>query len=86
MTRIRKSLTATAAGVALLVSLAAPGFADTGAPVRGILKTPSSGQRGGHRLEPETPLSSKKRVKKTDRKSTRLNSSHSSVSRMPSSA
>ena len=34
-------------------------------PVRGILKTPTSGKRGGHRLEPETPLSSKKRVKKT---------------------
>jgi hypothetical protein len=31
MTRIQKSLTATAAGIALLVSLAAPGFADTGA-------------------------------------------------------
>ena len=34
-------------------------------PVRGILKTPTSAKRGSSRLEPETPLSSKKRVKKT---------------------
>ena len=34
-------------------------------PIRGILKTPTSGKRGQSRLNPETPLSSRKRVKKT---------------------
>ena len=34
-------------------------------PIRGILKTPTSGKRGSARLDPETPMSSKKRVKKT---------------------
>ena len=34
-------------------------------PIRGILKTPTSGKRGTARLDPETPMSSKKRVKKT---------------------
>ena len=34
-------------------------------PIRGILKTPTSAKRGSSRLEPETPLSSRKRVKKT---------------------
>jgi len=34
-------------------------------PIRGILKTPTSAKRGSSRLDPETPLSSRKRVKKT---------------------
>jgi len=34
-------------------------------PIRGILKTPTSAKRGQSRLNPETPLSSRKRVKKT---------------------
>ena len=34
-------------------------------PLRGILKTPTSGKRGSSRLEPDTPISTKKRVKKT---------------------
>merc|ERR1719221_1819370 len=34
-------------------------------PIRGILKTPTSAKRGSSRLDPETPMSSKKRVKKT---------------------
>ena len=45
-------------------------------PIRGILKTPTSGKRGSARLDPETPMSSKKRVKKTLIKIAETNITH----------
>ena len=43
---------------------------------RGILKTPTSGKKGGGRFEPETPRSAKKRVKKTIIKISENNITH----------
>ena len=62
------------------------GGADLGACFVGIGAADGVFDRGGGALDAEAYSSSRYRSPRTDRKSTRLNSSHSGESRMPSSA